>query len=231
VSHAPSVFDIYATSVPLHIQTLVAALLVVLLIAWRVGATLGPEALIPDARFSLRNFIEVAFEGICNLAHEVMGHDWKKFMPLVGTLGLFILVSNLMGIIPGLGGPTSYIETNLAWAIISVTVAEIATIRVQGFVGWAKHMAPGPIWLAPLLFPIELFSHLIRYASLTIRLTANMFADHTLLAIFLGGFGAIVATIFPWVILALGVFVCFVQAFIFTFLTMLYIGMGIEESH
>ena len=96
--------------------------LVTLLIAWRVGATLGPAALIPDARFSLRNFLEIAFEGICNLAHEVMGHDWKKYMPLVGTLGLFILVSNLMGIIPGLGGPTSYVVTRLDPVSVSTSV-------------------------------------------------------------------------------------------------------------
>jgi F-type H+-transporting ATPase subunit a len=231
VSHAPSIFDLLAPVIPKTIQTVVAALLVVVLLAWRVGATAGVDALIPDARFSLRNAIEVMFEGICGLAEEIMGHDWKKFMPFIGTLGFFILVSNLMGLVPGLGGPTSYVETNLAWAILAVTTGEVATIRVQGFVGWAKHMAPGPIWLAPLLFPIELFSHLVRYASLTIRLTANMFADHTLLAIFLSGFGTIIAVAFPWVILGLGVFVCFVQAFIFTFLAMLYIGMGIEEAH
>lgn len=231
MSHAPSVFDFLAAVVPKTIQTVAAALLVVLFLAWRVGATVDPEALIPDERFSLRNFVEVLFEGICTLAEDTMGHDWKKFMPLIGTLGFFILVSNLMGLVPGLGGPTSYIETNLAWAILAVTTAEIATMRQQGFLGWAKHMAPGPVWLAPLLFPMELFSHLVRYASLTLRLTANMFADHTLLAIFLSGFGTIIAIAFPWVILGLGLFVCFVQAFIFTFLAMLYIGMGIEESH
>lgn len=229
--HAPSVFDLYASSVPMPVQTLIAAVLLIILLCAYVGAKLGPQALIPDGRFSLHNIAEILFEGICSLAHDVMGHDWKKYMPFVGTLGIFILVSNLMGIVPGLGGPTSYVETNLAWAILAVTAAELETMRVQGIVGWAKHMAPGPIWLAPLLFPIELFSHLIRYASLTIRLTANMFADHTLLAIFLSGFGAFVALVFPWVILGLGVFVCFVQAFIFTFLAMLYIGMGIEESH
>ena len=91
-------------------------------------------------------------------------------------------------------------------------------------------MAPGPIWMAPLMLPIELFSHLIRFVSLTIRLTANMFADHTLAAIFIG-FGGVISVFVPWIVLGLGVFICFVQAFIFTFLTMLYIGMGLEEAH
>src|SRR5512137_2892745 len=99
MGHAPSIYDVYAGSVSLPVQTLIAAVLVVLLISWRVGATLGPEALIPDARFSLRNIIEIFFEGICGLAKQVMGHDWKKYMPFIGTLGLFILVSNLMGIV------------------------------------------------------------------------------------------------------------------------------------
>lgn len=231
MGHAPSIYDALASTVPVIAQSLVAAVLIVLLIAWRVGASVGPDTLVPDARFSLRNFVEVLFEGICSLAHDAIGPDWKAYMPLLGTLGLFILISNLMGIVPGLGGPTSYVETNLSWAILSVVTAEVAAIRVNGIVGWAKHMAPGPWWLAPLMFPVELFSHLIRFVSLTIRLTANMFADHTLLAIFLGGFGTTVAVLFPWIVLGLGVFICFVQAFIFTFLTMLYIGLGVEESH
>ncbi len=229
--HAPTVYGLFEATLHGQYQALVAGILLTLLVAWRVGASVGPDTLVPDARFSLRNFVEVLFEGICSLAHDAIGHDWKKYMPLLGTLGLFILVSNLMGIVPGLGGPTSYVETNLSWAIISVLTAELAAIRVNGIVGWAKHMAPGPWWLAPLMFPVELFSHLVRFVSLTIRLTANMFADHTLLAIFIGGFGTTVAVLFPWVVLGLGIFICFVQAFIFTFLTMLYIGQGVGESH
>jgi F-type H+-transporting ATPase subunit a len=231
VVHAPSIYDAFASTVPVIAQSLIAAVLVTLLVAWRVGATISHDVLIPDARFSLRNFIEILFEGICGLAHDAIGHDWKKYMPLLGTLGLFILISNLMGIVPGLGGPTSFVETNLSWAILSVVTSEIAAMRVNGVGGWLKHMAPGPWWLAPLMFPVELFSHLVRFVSLTIRLTANMFADHTLLAIFLGGFGSVVALLFPWLVLGLGIFICFVQAFIFTFLTMIYIGQGVGESH
>ena len=229
MGHPPSIYD-FLPAASVVIQSVVATMLLVLLLAWRVRSQLGPNAVIPDASFSLRNFFEVMFEGIASLAHDALGHDWKKYMPLLATLGTFILIGNLMGMVPGLGGPTSFVETNLSWAIIAVLTSEAATIRVHGVGCWIKHMCPGPIWLAPLMFPVELFSHLVRFASLTIRLTANMFADHTLTAIFLG-FGGVVALAVPWLVMGLGVFVCFVQAFIFTFLTMLYIGMGIEEAH
>ena len=230
MSHPPSVFDAFEASVPVLFQSVIAGMLIVLLIAWRVRSSLGANAVIPDARFSVRNFFEVIFEGIASLAHDAIGHEWRTYMPLLATLGTFILIGNLMGIVPGLGGPTSYVETNLSWAIVSVVTAEAAAIRANGFGGWIKHMTPGPIWMAPLMLPIEIFSHLIRFVSLTVRLTANMFADHTLAAIFIG-FGGVISVFVPWIVLGLGVFICFVQAFVFTFLTMLYIGMGLEESH
>src|SRR5258706_14788594 len=229
--HAPTVYGLFESTLHGQYQALVAGILLTLLVAWRVGASVGPDTLVPDARFSLRNFVEVLFEGVCSLAHDAIGHDWKAYMPLLGTLGLFILVSNLMGIVPGVGGRTSYVETNLPWPVVWVLTAELAAIRVNGIVGWAKHMAPGPWWLAPLMFPVELFSHLVRFVSLTIRLTANMFADHTLLAIFIGGFGTPVAVLFPWIVLVLGIFIRSGQAFIFTFLTMLSTGQGVGEPH
>lgn len=230
MTHPPSIYDALDPAVSVIMQSVLAAILLVLLLAWRVRAQLGPDAVIPDGRFSLRNFFEVMFEGIASLAEETIGHDWKKYMPLLATLGTFILIGNLMGMVPGLGGPTSFVETNLSWAIISVLTSEAMSIRVHGFAGWIKHFCPGPIWLAPLMFPIEFFSHVVRFVSLTIRLTANMFADHTLVGIFIG-FGGVVSMFVPWMVLGLGLFVCFVQAFLFTFLTMLYIGMGTEESH
>ena len=231
MGHPPTIYSAFEGSVHVIFQSVIAAMLLVLLVAWRVRASLGADAAIPDARFSLRNFLEILFEGIASLAHDAIGHDWRKYMPLLATLGLFILIGNLMGLVPGLGGPTSYVETNLAWAIVSVVTAEAASIRANGIGGWLRHMAPGPIWMAPLMLPIELFSHLIRFVSLTIRLTANMFADHTLAAIFISSFGVAISILVPWVVLGLGLFICFVQAFVFTFLTMLYIGMGLEEAH
>ena len=231
MGHPPSVYSAFEGSVPVLFQSVIAAMLIVLLIAWRVRAGLGSEAAIPDAKVSLRNVFEILFEGIASLARDSIGHDWRSYMPLLATLGTFILIGNLMGLVPGLGGPTTYIETNLAWAIVSVVTAEVASIRAHGIGGWLKHMAPGPIWMAPLMLPIELFSHVIRFLSLTIRLTANMFADHTLAAIFISSFGLAISILVPWVVLALGLFICLVQAFVFTFLTIVYIGMGVEEAH
>ena len=134
-----------------------------------------------------------------------------------------------MGLVPGLTGPTSYIETNFSWALIAFCVYNYAAIKHHG-PGYVKHFM-GPVWwLAPLMLPVELVSHLARLLSLTIRLTANMFADHTLVALGLS-FGLGLNFVIPWLFMGLGLFVAFLQAFIFAFLTMIYIGGALEEAH
>lgn len=216
-------------ALPVAVQTLVVSVVVVLLISWWVGRSLGETAVVPDGKLTVGSFLEVLFEGIADLAKDLMGEHWVRFMPLVGTLGVFILVSNLLGLVPGGGGATQFVETNLTWGILAVVVAEASAIREHGLIGWLKHFNPGPLWLAPLMFPVEVFSHLIRMGTLTIRLTANMFADHTLLAIFLSF--PIIQLFVPWMLMGLGVFIAFIQAFIFTYLTMTYIGEAIAEAH
>jgi F-type H+-transporting ATPase subunit a len=228
--HAPSLFD--ALHFPVEVQTLVFASILVLLLALAVRSGLhnaADEGIIPDDRITLRNLIEVLLEGITSLARDVIGEKWATYMPLVGTLGFFILISNLVGLLPAVGGPTSYIETNLAWAVIAVVVSEAVGFREHGFIGYLGHFAPGPWWIKPLTFPIEIISHLVRLLSLTVRLTANMFADHTLLGLFLSL--GIAAWFIPWIVMGLGLFVAFIQAFIFTFLTMIYIGLALEHAH
>jgi F-type H+-transporting ATPase subunit a len=232
--HVPSIYDWLRNSahIPTEIQSLVLATLVVLLIAALVHAGLRSAAesgLIPDGQITLRNLLEVLLEGVVSLARGIIGKDWARYMPLLGTLGFFILVSNLMGLIPGFGGPTSFLETNLAWALVAFIVSEVAGAIAHGPVNYLKHFASGPWWIAWFIFLVEIFSHLVRVVSLTIRLTANMFADHTLLSIALAL--PIVSWFLPWAVLGLGVFVAVVQAFIFTFLTMIYIGLAVEHAH
>lgn len=229
MEHPPTIYLLFEHALPIAIQTLAVSSVAVLLLAWFVGSRLDDSAVIPDGRFTISAFVELLFEGISSLARDLMGEKWIKFMPLVGTLGLFILVANLLGLVPGGGGATQFVETNLTWGVLAVVVSEAAAIREHGLIGWLSHFNPGPWWLAPLMFPIEVFSHLIRMGTLTIRLTANMFADHTLLAIFLSF--PIIQIFVPWMVMGLGLFIAFIQAFIFSYLTMTYIGEAIAEAH
>lgn len=232
MQHPPHVFEFFEWALPITIQTLGACALVVLVLAWWVQRELRGEddgGLIPSEKLTLRNVLEILLEAIVSLAKQTIGPKWPNYLPLVGTLGLFILVSNLMGILPFATGPTSFIETNLTWAIFSFCAFNYAGIREHGVGGYLKSFA-GPVWwLGWFMWPLEVFGAMVRIASLTIRLTANMFADHTLVAVFLSF--PIVSLFIPWAVMALGVFVAFVQAFIFSFLTMIYIGLAIEEAH
>jgi F-type H+-transporting ATPase subunit a len=231
VVHPPTLYDVFARLLPVGLQALAACALLVMLLAFWVRRDLRKsDGVIPDERLTVRNVCELLLEGVVSLMRQTIGPEWPRFVPLVGTLGLFILISNLMGLVPGLTGPTSFIETNVSWAVLSFVTYNYAGIRHHGPGAYLSHFA-GPVWwLAPLILPIELFSHLVRVMSLTIRLTANMFADHTLVALFLS-FGLGLNFLTPWVFMGLGVFIAFLQAFIFTFLTIVYIGLALEESH
>ena len=227
--HVPSIFDwlepFVATNRATVVLNVVLVGVVVLLIQREMRRD---DSVIPSERLTVRNFFELLLEGIVGQMRTTIGPEWHRFAPVVGTLGLFILISNLLGLVPGLTGPTSFIETNLAWALLSFVTYNMAGIQHHGF-GYVKQFL-GPVpWLAPLMFPIELISHLSRIMSLTVRLTANMFADHTLVAIFLSF--PLVQIFVPWLMMGLGLFVAFLQAFIFAYLTTVYIGMALQEEH
>lgn len=189
---------------------------------------------IPDEGLTLRNAFEIVVEGLADLARGTLGEEWRKWFPLVGTIFFFILVSNLMGLAPGLDGATSSINTTLAWALISVLVAEYAGIRKHGR-RYVEHFLGPPFefrghhvyLLAPLFVPLELIGHVARVVTLAIRLLANMFADHTIVAVMT----TLVPLVIPSLFLGLGVIVAVLQAFVFALLTIVYIGLALEEPH
>ena len=151
MEYAPSIYDVFASQIPIAVQSLIAALGIVLLLSFLIRRDIErSDDIIPDGRVTLRSFVEFLFEGIANLARDVIGEQWMKYMPLIGTLGFFILVSNVMGLMPGLGGPTSELNTNLAWALIAVFAAEAVCIREHGFKGWLQHFVAGPVWIWPV---------------------------------------------------------------------------------
>lgn len=229
MSHPLTLFDLIEPLVPITISTLLTCLMLTLILAALVRRGLqAADGVVPEGRVTVRNILELLLEGMVSLARETIGPEWPRWMPLIGTMGFFILVSNLMGLIPGLTNPTSFVETNVAWALVSFGTFVYAGFSTHG-VSYVRHFV-GPVWwLAWLVFPLEIVSAVIRIMSLTIRLTANMFADHTLVAVFLSF--PVVNLFAPSLFMGLGLFVAFLQAFIFSFLTMIYIGEAIHEAH
>lgn len=215
--------------VPIVVQAAALASLVLLgtgVVLKRRLAAAAENGIVPDEGVTLRNVLELVVDAIADLARDNMGNDWKRWFPLVGTIFFFILVSNLMGLFPGLGGATSYVETTTAWAIISVVIAEYVGIRTHGF-GYIKHFL-GPIWwLAPVFLILEIPLHIARVLTLSVRLLANMFADHTVVGVWL----MLVPFVVPAIFMGLGLVIAILQAFVFSLLTMIYIGQALEEAH
>ncbi len=175
----------------------------------------------------IQQILELVVEFLNGQLEEIIGHGAKKYLPMVATIGIFILLMNLCGQIPGFASPTSSINVTVGCALVVFLYYNYLGIRKQGLVPYLKHFA-GPVPLmAPLMVPIEIISHLARPFSLSVRLFANIFGEHQVVAVFF----ALVPFIVPLPIMALGVFASFLQAFIFMVLTMIYIAGAVSEEH
>ena len=174
-----------------------------------------------------QNVLEVIIEGLENFMVEITGPEGRFFFPFIGTLFLFILVSNLIGLIPGLFSPTANLNTTLALALCTFVYTHIIGIKFHG-IKYIKHFL-GPIWwLAPLMLPIELIGHLARVMSLSVRLFGNIFGKETVLTILFAMAGLYLA---PLPILFLGILVSFIQALVFMLLATMYSVGSMEEAH
>jgi F-type H+-transporting ATPase subunit a len=174
----------------------------------------------------LQHTVEILDEFINEQADQVIGHNYQRYVPYVTALGFFILIGNLLGLIPGFESPTASPEVPLGCALATFVYYHVHGIRHHGW-RYIKQFL-GPVGaLAWLMLPIELVSHLARILSLTVRLFANMFAgDMVTLAFF-----SLVPVLVPVAFLALHLGVAVVQTFIFVMLTMVYIGMAVSEEH
>jgi F-type H+-transporting ATPase subunit a len=196
-----------------------------------VGGVLGTRALRPVPG-PLQNFVEAVIEGFGGLLDQMIGRQGRQFLPFIGTTGLFILTSNLLGNIPGFQPPTANLNTNVALAVTVFIYYNYSGIRKHGLRGYLKHFC-GPVWwLAPLMFPIEFIGHLARPVSLSIRLFGNMFGEEAVITILL----ALVWLVMPYfiwlgIMLPLSLFTAAVQTFIFIMLSMVYIAGAVEEGH
>ena len=175
-----------------------------------------------------QHLAEALHEFITNQSDEVIGHHSEKFTPFLVSLGLFILLMNLIGLIPGFESPTVNPAVPFGCALVAFFYYNLHGIRKQGPIKFVKHFA-GPVWwMAWIIFPIEIISTLARIMSLTIRLYANIFAGDMVTAAFF----MLIPIGVPVIFLALHVGVSFLQAYVFVLLTTIYLsGVVAEEEH
>jgi F-type H+-transporting ATPase subunit a len=223
--------DFLAAKVHLPQYMVSAILIAVLLVAlslltgWRKNPA---DMVIPDPRLSLRNVFELILGFLMGLGENILGHHARKYMPLLATCFIFILFMNLLGLIPGFLPPTDQMNVTLGLALIVFLSTHVFGVREHGL-AYFKHFL-GPVWwMAPIMLPIEIISHLARPMSLSLRLFGNITGDHMVLVIFLG----LVPFVIPSIFYGFGAFVSFMQAFIFTVLSMIYIAGAVahEEEH
>jgi len=196
-----------------------------------IGSYLGTKAMKPVPG-PLQNVAEVATEGFVGFLEQMIGPHGKMALPLIGTAGLFILTSNLLGNIPGFQPPTANWNTTIALALTVFLSYNYFGMRRHGVGRYLKHFA-GPIpWLAPLMVPIELIGHLARPVSLSIRLFGNIFGEESVIVILLSLSWLVMPyLIFLGVMLPLSLFTAAVQTFVFVMLSTVYIAGAGEESH
>ena len=174
-----------------------------------------------------QNFIEILVQGMEDFTVDVAGEEGRRFFPILASVFLYILLCNLFGLIPGFFPPTATVNTTASCALVIVIGTHVIGLMYHG-VKYIKHFL-GPIWwMAPLIFPIEIIGHVARVLSLSIRLFGNI-AGHELVVMILFGLAGLFFAPVP--IMALGIFVSVVQAFVFFLLSIMYFSGSMEHAH
>lgn len=171
--------------------------------------------------------MEVAVEFLQNTASEIIGHGSNRFVALLGTLGFFILICNILGLIPTLETPTGTIQVTLGCAVATFIYYNYQGVAYHGLLGYLKTFW-GPIWwVGFLLFPVEIVSNVFRMLSLSVRLYANMLVGKLLERVF----AVLIPIAVPSTMMALHLFVSFIQAYIFILLPAVYISLSVAQEH
>lgn len=206
--------------IPDHV---VMVLIVAVLLTVLLGLASRNLKLVPSKRQSLLELIIQAFEGLLT---DTIGEEGKKYLPMIATIGLFILFCNLIGLVPGFMSPTSKLNVTVGCALAVFVYYHWQGIRSQGPLRYLKHfMGPIPI-LAPLMIPIEVISHFSRPVSLSIRLFGNIFAEELLIVIM----ASIIPFFLPLPFMAVAIFTSIIQAFVFVLLACIYIAGAVAHE-
>jgi F-type H+-transporting ATPase subunit a len=185
--------------------------------------------------------------GARDLLEDIAGHGGERYLPVLGSIGMFVLMSNLISVVPGFSSPTAQNSVPLGCAIVVFLYYNWSGLRRHGPLGYGKHFLGPTVALAPIMLPIEIVSNLARLLSLTVRLWVNMVVSELLYGTFLGltlalflfagklnALGYLLAPVpllVPCIFILLHVFVGFLQAFVFTLLPIIYVGGAVGEEH
>ncbi|MBL7180217.1 MAG: F0F1 ATP synthase subunit A [Pseudomonadota bacterium] len=198
---------------------------VVMIILITLGALAAKSvSLIPS---KAQNVFEILISGMEEFMVEITGEEGRWLFPLIATVFIYIFASNLIGLVPGFFPPTASLNTTLSCALVVVIFTHIIGLKYHG-AGYIKHFL-GPVWwMIPIIFPIEVIGHAARILSLTFRLFGNMMGHELVLGILFALAGLFFA---PLPIMALGIFVALVQAFVFFLLSIMYFAGAMEHAH
>jgi len=212
---------------PLHAipDYLVMVFIVALLLALLLGLASRRPKLVPGPRQSVAEMIVQMFEG---LIVDTVGPEGRKYLPVVGTVGLFVFGCNMIGLIPGFMSPTSKLNVTLGCALVVFFYYHAQGVKAQGLKYFKHFMGPIPA-LAPLMIPIEVISHFSRPVSLSMRLFGNIFAEELLIIIM----ASIIPFLLPLPFMAVAIFTSLIQSFVFVLLSCIYIAGAVahEEEH
>ena len=207
---------------------LVMGILLIFGILARRSLAAATDPIVPDDKITVRSVAETIVEWADGFVSEVTQlHHYRQFVPFFGTLFLFILLANFLGLVPGMEPPTADSDLTFALGTICFVFYIYQGMKANGVLGYLGTYLGPMLAIAPLMLMIEIADNLFRPFSLGVRLYANMFADHMVLSIFTGLTYAIV----PMAFLTLGSIVCIIQAMVFMILSMAYVRLAVEHEH
>lgn len=211
---------------PSFTALVVMVLLIALAYCFRRSLLSASDPVVPEERLSVRNVMELLVEVVVGLSDSIIGKKGRRYVPLFGSLFIFIITANFLGLVPGFTPPTSSFYSNLGLGLVVFVAYHYFGVREHGVHYFKQFLGP-MLFLAPLFILIEFASHLFRPISLSIRLFGNMFGDHLVLEIFTD----LTKVVVPVLFYILGSLVSVIQAAVFTILSMIYVAMAISHEH
>jgi len=207
----------------------------IVIVALSLFAILSTRRLAKIPTSHTQSLVELIVSSLDKFVIDIIGPTGGKYTSFIGTLFIYILCMNLLGLIPLLKSPTSSLAITVSLAIVVFVVYNAAGIMETGFGPWFKHLLGEPIWLAPLMFPIHVIGELARPMSLSIRLFCNIFGDETVVAVLTGMSLVVIKNFisipFQLPMMLFGIFVAFVQALVFSMLSAIYISIAVSAAH